>query len=45
MPALTEAPRLADIIDSIEVVLGERDGVSLDAFAADRRKRWIVGHS
>ncbi len=42
MTSGSEVPRLTDMIEAIEVVLGELDGVSLDAFEADRRKRWIV---
>lgn len=38
----SESPRLTDMIEAIETVLGELDGVSLDSFEADRRKRWIV---
>jgi uncharacterized protein with HEPN domain len=39
-PAL--APRLTDIVEAIENILSETAGVSLDAFEADWRKRWLV---
>jgi uncharacterized protein with HEPN domain len=34
--------RLSHIIEAIERIRGEMDGVSLEAFAADWRKRWLV---
>ena len=39
-PAL--APRLTDIIEAIENIRSETTGVTLDAFEADWRKRWLV---
>lgn len=36
------APRLTDIIEASEVVRSEMEGVTLDAFEPDRRKRWLV---
>ena len=39
-PAL--APRLTDIVEAIENIHREMAGVSLDAFEADWRKRWLV---
>jgi uncharacterized protein with HEPN domain len=39
-PAL--APRLTDIVEAIENIRSETAGVSLDAFEADWRKRWLV---
>jgi uncharacterized protein with HEPN domain len=36
------ALRLADIIDAIEHIRSETAGVTLDAFEADWRKRWLV---
>ena len=42
MTPRSETPRLNDIVEAIEVVLDELAGVSLDAFEADRRKRWLV---
>lgn len=35
-------PRLTDIVDAIEFITAEMAAVSLPAFQADRRKRWIV---
>jgi uncharacterized protein with HEPN domain len=35
-------PRLTDIIEAIEHIRGEMTGVTLDAFEADWRKRWLV---
>jgi uncharacterized protein with HEPN domain len=34
--------RLTDIIEAIEIIQGDMAGVTLDAFEADRRKRWLV---
>jgi uncharacterized protein with HEPN domain len=34
--------RLTDIVDAIELIRGEMEGVTLDAFEVDRRKRWLV---
>jgi uncharacterized protein with HEPN domain len=34
--------RLTDIIEAIELIQNEMAGVTLDAFEADRRKRWLV---
>jgi uncharacterized protein with HEPN domain len=39
-PAL--AARLTDIVEAIENIRSETAGVSLDAFEADWRKRWLV---
>jgi uncharacterized protein with HEPN domain len=36
------APRLTDIIEAIEHIRSEMTGVSIDAFEADWRKRWLV---
>jgi uncharacterized protein with HEPN domain len=36
------APRLTDILDAIERIRAEMAGVSIDAFEADWRKRWLV---
>jgi uncharacterized protein with HEPN domain len=33
---------LTDIVEAIELIHNEMAGVTLDAFAADRRKRWLV---
>jgi len=35
--------RLVDIVDAIEPIRTEIAGVTLAAFAADRRRRWLVG--
>src|ERR1700733_8318984 len=34
--------RLTDIIEAIELIQSEMADVTLDAFEADRRKRWLV---
>ena len=36
------APRLTDILDAIEHIRAEMAGVSIEAFEADWRKRWLV---
>jgi uncharacterized protein with HEPN domain len=36
------APRLTDIIEAIEHLRSEMAGVTIDAFEADWRKRWLV---
>jgi uncharacterized protein with HEPN domain len=36
------APRLTDIVDAIAHVRSEMAGVSIEAFEADWRKRWLV---
>jgi uncharacterized protein with HEPN domain len=36
------APRLTDILEAIEHIGAEMAGVSIDAFEADWRKRWLV---
>lgn len=36
------APRLTDILDAIERIRAEMSSVSIDAFEADWRKRWLV---
>jgi len=33
---------LTDIIEAIELIRSEMEGVTLDAFEPDRRKRWLV---
>jgi uncharacterized protein with HEPN domain len=42
MVASSLAPRLIDIIEAIENIRSEITGVTLDAFEADWRKRWLV---
>ncbi len=42
---MTDPPpiaRLVDLIEAIEPIQSEMVGVTLDAFEADRRKRWLV---
>jgi uncharacterized protein with HEPN domain len=34
--------RLTDIMEAIELIQSDMKGVTLDAFEADRRKRWLV---
>jgi hypothetical protein len=34
--------RLTDIIEAIELIQSDMAGVTLDAFEADRRRRWLV---
>lgn len=34
--------RLTDIIEAIELIQSDMAGVTLDAFDADRRKRWLA---
>jgi uncharacterized protein with HEPN domain len=33
---------VTDIIEAIELIQSDMAGVTLDAFEADRRKRWLV---
>jgi hypothetical protein len=42
MAARSAAPRLRDIVGAIDRIRMETEGVSLDAFEADWRKRWLV---
>jgi len=42
MARVSPVARLTDIIEAIELIRGEMADVSLDGFAADRRKRWLV---
>lgn len=42
MAAPSLAARLTDIVEAIENIRSETAGVSLDAFEADWRKRWLV---
>jgi uncharacterized protein with HEPN domain len=42
MAARSPIPRLQDIIDACELIQSEMAGVTLDAFEADKRKRWVV---
>jgi uncharacterized protein with HEPN domain len=42
MAASSPAPRLTDIVDAIERICAEMTGVTIEAFEADWRKRWLV---
>jgi hypothetical protein len=42
MAASSLAPRLADIIEAIEHIRSEMAGVTIVAFEADWRQRWLV---
>lgn len=42
MVGSSSVARLTDIIEAIELIGSEMAGVSLRAFEADRRKRWLV---
>lgn len=42
MAASAPAPRLTDILDAIVRIRAEMEGVTIDAFEADWRKRWLV---
>jgi uncharacterized protein with HEPN domain len=42
MAASSLIPRLIDIIEAIENIRGEMAGITLDAFEADWRKRWLA---
>ena len=35
-------PRLTDIVEAIEPINAEMEGVTLAAFETDKRKRWLV---
>jgi hypothetical protein len=42
MAASSFAPRLTDIVEAIEHIRSEMAGLTIDAFEADWRKRWLV---
>lgn len=42
MAARSPIPRLTDIVEASALVRSEMQGVTLDAFEADIRKRWFV---
>jgi len=42
MAAPSPIPRLTDIVEAIEHIRSEMAGVTIDAFEADWRKRWLV---
>ena len=35
-------PRLTDIVEASKLIRSEMQGVTLDVFEADTRKRWLV---
>ena len=42
MAAASPTPRLTDILDAIERIRTEMAGVTIEAFEANWRKRWLV---
>ncbi len=42
MAARSLVPRLIDIIEAIEVIRARTEDVALEAFEADKEKRWLV---
>jgi uncharacterized protein with HEPN domain len=42
MAAPSPVPRLADVIEAVELIRSEMAGVTLEAFEPDKRKRWLV---
>jgi len=42
MPPRSLVPRLGDIVNAIHRIQQETQGISLEAFEADWRKRWLV---
>jgi uncharacterized protein with HEPN domain len=42
MAASSLVPRLIDILEAIEHIRSEMTGVTIEAFEADWRKRWLV---
>jgi uncharacterized protein with HEPN domain len=42
MPEASPVARLTDIVDAIELINGEKAGVTVQAFEPDWRKRWLV---
>jgi uncharacterized protein with HEPN domain len=42
MPKRSPVARLTDIVEAIELIQTDMAGVTIDAFEADRRKRWLV---
>jgi uncharacterized protein with HEPN domain len=42
VPARSNIPRLTDIVEAVELIRSEMAGVTLEAFEADIRKRWLV---
>lgn len=42
MIAASPEPRLGDVVDAIGYIRSDLENVTLESFAADRRKRWQV---
>jgi uncharacterized protein with HEPN domain len=42
MQQQTPLARLTDIVEAIDLLTAEMDGVALRAFEADKRRRWLV---
>ena len=42
MPARSPIPRPTDIIETSALIRSEMQGVTLEAFEADIRKRWLI---
>jgi uncharacterized protein with HEPN domain len=42
MAESTPIPRLTDIVEAVDLIQSEMDGVTLKDFEPNRRKRWIV---
>jgi uncharacterized protein with HEPN domain len=42
MPRPSATAHLTDIVDAIEIIPSEMVGVTLAAFEADKRRRWVV---
>ena len=42
MTTRSPVPSLTDIVEAIELIRAEMEGVTLEAFESDRRKRWLI---
>ncbi len=42
MSPSSSVARLTDIVDAIDLITAELDGISIRAFEMDKRKRWLV---
>jgi uncharacterized protein with HEPN domain len=42
MAPRTPAASLTDIVEAIELILGDMDGLSLESLTADRRQLWVI---
>jgi hypothetical protein len=40
--ARSPIPRLLDIVEACKLIRSEVQGMALDAFEADTRKRWLI---